>query len=75
MKFIPITKDSIALTLATILVLGLFVSGLFEILDYFIVKALLFLGFGSLFILALSFALRNESKKNRPEDTLQDDSH
>jgi hypothetical protein len=48
---------------------------LFDVLDYVIVKAMLFLGFGALFVAALIFAFKNESKKNRPEDELQDDLH
>ncbi|WP_299123661.1 hypothetical protein [uncultured Winogradskyella sp.] len=75
MKFIPTTKDSIALTLATIIVLGLFTAGLFEVLNYFIVKVVLLLSFSVLFIMAFGYAIKNETKKNRPEDILQDDSH
>jgi hypothetical protein len=74
-KLIPTTKDAIALICVTLLALGLFISGLFDVLDYVIVKAMLFLGFGALFVAALIFAFKNESKKNRPEDELQDDLH
>ncbi|EDP70186.1 hypothetical protein FBALC1_11652 [Flavobacteriales bacterium ALC-1] len=75
MRLIPTTKNAIALYCTTAITFGFFVAGLFKILDYFIVKAFLFLSFGILFILAFNYALKNESKKNRPEDTLQDDSH
>ena len=36
---------------------------------------LLFSGFGVLLVIAIGSAFKNESKKNRPEDKLQDDSH
>ena len=75
MRLIPTTTNSIALTIVTIIVIGFFVAGLFEILNYFIVKALLLTCFVGLFIVAIRFALKNEDKKNRPEDELQDDSH
>ena len=75
MKFYPTTKDTLALTCVTFVTIGLFIAGLFGVLDYFIVKVLLFLGFGVLFLVAFFYALKNEIKKNRPEDTLLDDSH
>lgn len=75
MKYIPTTKDSIALTAVCGVTLGLFIAGLFDVLDLFIVKALLILSFVLLFVLACSYAIKNEIKKNRPEDKLQDDSH
>ena len=75
MNLIPKTKDAIALTSVVIVTLAFFLAGLFKVLDYFIVKAMLFLSYGILFILALSYALKNDTKKNRPEDKLQDDSH
>ncbi|MBU2920763.1 hypothetical protein KO504_05380 [Winogradskyella psychrotolerans] len=75
MKFIPTTKDSIALTAVTILTLSMFVSGLLNVLDYLIVKTVLLIGFVLLFIFALGYALKNETKKNHPEDKPQDDSY
>lgn len=75
MKFIPTTKDSIALTAVTILTLSLFVSGLLNVLDYLIIKTVLLIGFVILFIFALSYALKNETQKNHPEDKPQDDSY
>jgi len=74
-KYIPTTKDSIALTCASIVTLGFFIAGLFGVLDYIIVKVALFLGLAFLFVIALIYMLKNEIKKNRPEDKLQDDSH
>ena len=74
MKIIPKSKDSIALTVTTFITLGLFIAGLCDVLDYFIVEVLLFLSFASLFAVAVSYAFKNH-KKNRPEDKLQDDLH
>ncbi|MBV7267639.1 hypothetical protein [Winogradskyella luteola] len=57
-----------ALSFIGIIAIGFFVAGLFEVLDYFIIKALLFSSSGALFFIALNYALKNESKKNRPKD-------
>ncbi len=75
MNLFPLTRNSLALILVAIVTVSFFVAGLLDVLDYFIVKALLFTGFGGLFIVAISYGFKNKSKKNRPEDTLQDDSH
>lgn len=75
MKFLPTTKDSIALTCVAFITFVFFVAGLFDVLDYFIVKMLLFLGLGVLLIIAIISGMKNDAKKNRPEDKLQDDSH
>ena len=75
MKLIPINRDSIALAFVSVLVFVFFVAGLFKVLDYFIVKAFLFTNFGGIVIVAISYAIKNDVKKNRLEDKLQDDSH
>ncbi len=75
MKLFPLNKNSIALLLVGAITIGFFMAGLLKVLDYFIIKALLFSCFATLVIVAISYALKNESKKNRPEDKLQDDSH
>ncbi len=75
MKLIPTTKDTFALFFVILVTLGFFIAGLFNVLDYLIVKAILFTSFGGLIIFAVYFAFKNDSKKNRPEDKLQDDSH
>ncbi|WP_299100790.1 hypothetical protein [uncultured Winogradskyella sp.] len=75
MKFIPKTENGIALASVAVLTFSFFFAGIFDILDYFIVQVLIFLGFGALFFAAVNFALKNDSKKNRPEDKLQDDLH
>lgn len=74
-KLIPKTKDAIALTCATFIALSFFIAGFCDVLNYLIVKAILFLSFGALFVFTIIFAFKNEAKKNRPEsETLQDDS-
>jgi len=75
MKLIPINRDSIALAFVCIVVFIFFVAGLFKVLDLFIVKVFLFTSFGGLVIVAISYAIKNDGKKNRPEDKLQDDSY
>jgi hypothetical protein len=42
------SKNTLALTYTGILFFGFFLSGLFDVLNYFIIKALLFLGFSVL---------------------------
>ncbi len=75
MKLFPLNRNSIALSFVTIITIGFFAAGLLKVLDYFIVKALLFSGFVALVTVAINYALKNDIKKNRPEDKLQDDSH
>ena len=70
MKLFSLSKNSIALSAVALIVIGFFVAGLFNVLDYFIVKALLFFGFGTLVIISISYGLKNETKKNRPKDKL-----
>jgi len=75
MKLFPLNRNSIALSFVGIITIGFFIAGLLKVLDYFIIKALLFSGFVALFVVAINYALKNDIKKNRPEDKLQDDSH
>lgn len=75
MKFtFPTDKNSLALIFTSVVTIGFFTAGLFEVLDYFIIKALLCGIFIVLISIAIWYAIKNE-KKNRPEDKLQDDSH
>ncbi|MCA0153399.1 hypothetical protein [Winogradskyella vincentii] len=73
MKWFPINKNTIALLFVIIVTLGFFIAGLFEVLDYLIIKFLLICGFIGLVAVAIFFAVKN--RKNRLEDKLQDDSH
>ncbi|WP_138434260.1 hypothetical protein [Winogradskyella algicola] len=75
MKLFPISKNSLALLFVAVITFGFFTAGMFEVLDYFIIKALLFTLFAGLLVLAFVQALKNDTKKNRPEDELQDDSN
>ncbi|MFC0604157.1 hypothetical protein [Winogradskyella pulchriflava] len=75
MKLFPLSKNSIALSFVAIITFSFFVAGLFEVLDYVIIQVLLFTSFGALLVIAIFYALKNDNKKNRPEDQLQDDSH
>lgn len=71
----PLNKNTLSLTSVAIITIGFFVAGMFKVLDYVIVKVILFGGFGLLILMAFVFAFKNSIKKNRPEDKLQDDSH
>ncbi|RCT55120.1 hypothetical protein [Winogradskyella sp. KYW1333] len=73
MKWFPINKNTIALLFVIIVTLGFFIAGLFEVLDYLIIKFLLICGYIGLVAVAIFFAVKN--RKNRLEDKLQDDSH
>jgi hypothetical protein len=73
MKWFPINKNTLALLFVIAVTLGFFTAGLFEVLDYLIIKFLLIICFIGLVAVAISFALKN--RKNRLEDKLQDDSH
>lgn len=70
MRLFPLNKNSIALIVACIITIGFFLAGLLDILDYVIVKLLLFLSYGALFIVAVGYAIKNDTKKNRPKEKL-----
>ena len=75
MKLFPSDRNLIALSFVGIITIGFFAAGLLKVLDYFIIKALLFSVFVALLVVAINSALKNDDKKNRPKDKLQDDSH
>ena len=75
MKLFSLNKNSGALLATGMVTGGIFIAGLLDVLDYLIVKVLLFVGYAILFIIAIVFALKNDTKKNHPEDKLQGDSH
>lgn len=61
-------KNTIALTFTGIITVGFFVAGIFGVLDYFIVKLLLFVGFALLvFYLILMIIKQISENKNHPE--------
>ncbi|BAO76843.1 hypothetical protein [Winogradskyella sp. PG-2] len=75
MQLFSLNKNSIALLFVVAITLGFFIGGLLGVLDYFIIKALLFSSFILLVFVAVNFALKNYTKKNRLEDKIQSDSH
>lgn len=74
MNLFPFNKNTIALVIVATIGIGFFIAGLFDVLDYFIIKVLLFLCYIALIVIAFNYGVKNE-KKNRPEDKLQNDSH
>lgn len=74
MRLFPLNKHNAPLLLVAAVAIGFFIGGLFEVLDYFIIKVLMFMAYGALLILGIGYALLND-KKNRLEDTPQDDSY
>ena len=75
MSFIPLNRNTLALIAVLLLTSGFFIAGLFDVLDYFIIKVLLFAGAGTLLGIAFWYAHKNDNKKNRPEENPQDDSY
>ena len=66
MKLFPLTKNASALLFVTFITIGFFVAGLLKILDYFIIKVLLFTGFVALVAVAINYAIKNDNKKKSP---------
>jgi len=66
MKLFPLNKNSIALLFVGVITIGFFIAGLSNILDYIIIKVLLFSGSVTLVIVAIGFALKNDTKKKSP---------
>lgn len=64
-----------ALMVCAFVVITFFISGLLDILEYPIIKILLFAGFSIIVIMSVSIAIKNDSKKNRLEENPQDDLH
>lgn len=59
----PFNKNTLALIYTGILLLGFFVSGIFDVLDYFIVKVLLFTGFAALVVVIVLIAIKELDSK------------
>ena len=65
----PINKDTTALFLSAAIVIGFFVGGIFDVLHYFIIKALLFSTFGLLFLFVVITASKEKIiNKKRLDD-------
>ena len=61
-------KNTLAIICSGILVLGFFFSGVFGVLDYIIVKALLFSGFAIFVSILIYIALKDSEQKKSPQD-------
>ena len=57
------SKNTLALIYTAVLVLGFFISGLCGVLDYIIVKALLFTGFAALGAALVWIAVKESNTK------------
>ncbi len=55
-----ISKNTLALIYTGILVFGFFISGIFDVLNYLIVKALLFTGFAILGAILVWIAIKDK---------------
>lgn len=60
-----LSKNNLALIYTGILVFGFFISGLFDILDYIIVKLLLFTGFALLGFILVWIAVKEPVTKQK----------
>lgn len=58
------SKNTLALIYTAILTFSFFFAGLFGVLDYFIVKALLFIGFGVI-VVYIIILLQKQSAENK----------
>ena len=72
---IKLTRNNVVLGGVVVISMGFFFAGVFDVLDYLIVKILLLTGFAVLFTVAVLVVLDEKRKKNRPEEILQDDSN
>ncbi|NRB59298.1 MAG: hypothetical protein HRU50_05065 [Winogradskyella sp.] len=67
MSLVSLNKNTIALIVVSIIAIAFFVCGMLDILDYVIVKALLFLGIATISIIAFVSGINNATK-NRSKD-------
>lgn len=67
------TRNNMVLAGVIIITLGFIVAGVFDVLDYLIVKFLLFSGFTALFVMAVLVIIDEKKRKNRLGDNSQDD--
>jgi hypothetical protein len=74
MSSLPLNQNTLVLLLASAIGIGFFLAGIAEVLEYLIIKLLLFGGFGMLLFLAIRAGASNELNKNRPNHNDQDDS-
>lgn len=62
-----LTENNVARALTILVVTGFFVSGVLDILDYVIVKVILF-GSTTILFIGVLFYLYKQETKNRPKD-------
>ncbi|WP_460219560.1 hypothetical protein [Psychroserpens sp. MEBiC05023] len=58
------SRNTLALVFSGLIVAGFFVSGILGILDYLIVKAILFTAFAALAVYLILMVLKDSEKKN-----------
>ncbi|WP_299224471.1 hypothetical protein [uncultured Psychroserpens sp.] len=59
-------KNTVALIYTGLLALSFFLAGIFNVLDYFIVKAILFIAFTFLGAILVWIALKDSDQKKSP---------
>lgn len=57
-------KDTFALVFTGLIVAGFFTAGILDVLDYFIVKVLLFIAFAALVVYVLIVVIKDSENKN-----------
>lgn len=59
------SKNTLALISTGIILFGFFISGIFDVLDYLIVKALLFTAFATLVVILVWIAIKNKQTDSK----------
>ncbi|WP_425075863.1 hypothetical protein [Psychroserpens sp. S379A] len=59
------SKNTLALISTGIILFGFFISGIFDVLDYLIVKALLFTAFATLIAILVWIAIKNKQTDSK----------
>ena len=67
------TRNNLVMGGVIIITLGFIIAGVFDVLDYLIVKFLLFSGFAVLFVVAVLVIIDEKKRKNRLGENSQDD--
>ncbi|MBR9915062.1 MAG: hypothetical protein GYB32_09600 [Algicola sp.] len=61
------TRNTLTLIYSGLIVVGFFIAGVLDILDYLIVKAILFLAFALLAVYLVMIILKDSEKENHPK--------
>ncbi|NNC44614.1 MAG: hypothetical protein HKN99_01890 [Winogradskyella sp.] len=67
------TRNNLVMAGVIIITLGFIIAGVFDVLDYLIVKFLLFSGFAVLFVVAVLVIIDEKKRKNRLGENSQAD--